>query len=143
MADYKDAPYFFINTKTGKQYLGKIEAAVNNITLSEDKAGKLVVESFEPTNLNKFIKVSEVFELILMQTQQGPQPVPVQYSQTATGSSSLNIQAAEIGTINCLDEGTEAVKAIKAIASGIIPANAADIEKSSKIIHKYSGKGRS
>ena len=142
MAEYKDEPYFFINTKAGKQYLCKIDAKKYGITLGIDEAGKLVVDEINYPGGSGFMKVSGVFEIILAEVGGKVQPIPVQYSETATGSSSLQIQISEIGTFNSLDETSEAVKAIKAMTSGIIPARPGDIERSSQVIHKFSGRGR-
>jgi len=140
MAEYKDEPYFFITTKAGKQYLGKVSPEKYNIVLGADAEKRLVVDRFEPTNPSHFMKISGVFEIILADVGGKVQPIPVQYSQTATGSSSLSIQIGEIGTINALDEATEAVKAVRAMTSGIIPAKPGDIENSSRVIHKFSGR---
>jgi len=135
--NYLSNPYFFVSTKSGKQLLGRIDISSGVFGTSKDKNEKLVIDF--PTSSKEFIKLTDVFEITLVKISGEVKPIPVQFDQTATGSSSVLLSRDSLEMINVIDENSKTIQAIRAIDSGIIPATSeADIENSSKVIHRFS-----
>ena len=132
--------YVAIESSSGRSYIGKLKLDEKLIEVEQDKHDKTVVKSFHPRE-DEYVYINDVYVIVQTQVNGGIQPVPVKFSDMPTGSSRVCISGRNIAEFNVIDKKSKIITAIRASESDIITsASSGDIEKSSRIVTKFSGR---
>jgi hypothetical protein len=134
-----DFKYFAIQTKGGRDYVAKIDINAYGIRtgkVNEDSKSESLLD-FNPNT--KFIALYNPTVLMPVQGNAGkPQMIPIKFSEIPTGSEVLHIEVSNIAEINMISDDSDFAKALKAQESKLVlSSNAAELEKSSRVVHKF------
>lgn len=129
------AGLYSIQSRSGMSYVGRVDEGLHLIELTETDGKKRV----KSVGINSgFIVVDDVYLLVPTKGADGrPDVYPVKFEDTPTGSKSVALNVNSINDINYLDEDSQFAKALRAMESNIVLAGSGDVEKSSRIIHKF------
>jgi hypothetical protein len=129
------AGLYSIQSRSGMSYIGRVEESESGITL-EGEGDKQCIASFNPSS--KFIVLKNAYILVPTKGADGrPDVYPVKFKDTPTGGESVALSVDSINDINYLTEDNQFATALKAMDSNIVLANSGDVEKSSRLIHKF------